>query len=153
MEDLKNRVYNFHEYSVSSRLISAIVDGKQKNSPLHMSSDEFNGATESYYRNELRKHHISEALSILKEDLAGLYQDMLSESDPPAKALRYVLEDLRAPTFIDLLRDDVVDGHASLEHLVKLIHLILVVEYIDQRAMKHDEADNGPAPIYRAGNS
>ena len=153
MKDLENRVNNFDEFSVASRLIAAIVNGKQKKSPLNMNSDEFNGATENYYRNELRKHHISEALSILREDLSLIDKSILSVNDSLSKALRFVLEDLRATTFLDLLRNDIVEGRARLEHLVKLIHLILVVEYIDQRAAKHDEADNGPAPVYRTGNS
>jgi hypothetical protein len=153
MKDLENRVNNFDEFSVASRLITAIVNGKQKKSPLNMNSDEFNGATENYYRNELRKRHISEALSILREDLSLIDKSILSVNDSLSKALRFVLEDLKATTFIDLLRNDIVEGRASLEHLVKLIHLVLVVEYIDQREAKHDEADNGPAPVYRAGNS
>ena len=153
MKDLENRVNNFDEFSVASRLITAIVNGKQKKSPLNMNSDEFNGATENYYRTELRKRHISEALSILREDLSLIDKSILSVNDSLSKSLRFVLEDLRATTFIDLLRNDIVEGRASLEHLVKLIHLILVVEYIDQLAVKHDEADNGPAPVYRAGNS
>jgi hypothetical protein len=153
MEDLGDRVKNFEEFSVASRLIRSILNGKPKKSSLNMNSDEFNSATENYYRNELRKRHISEALSMLREDLSILDGSILSVNDLPSGALGFVLEGLKGTALIDRLRNDVLEGRASLEHLVKLIHLILVVEYIDQFATKHDETDDGPAPIYRAGNT
>jgi hypothetical protein len=153
IEDLGERVANFEECSVASRLIRGILNGKQKKSPLNMNSDEFNSAAENYYRNELRKRHISEALSILREDLSIIDGSVLGVNDSPSKALGFVLGGLKGTSLIDRLRNDVVEGRASLEHLVKLIHLILVVEHIDRLTSNYNEADDGPAPVYRAGNT
>jgi hypothetical protein len=153
MKDLWERINNFDEYSVSSRLIKGILNSKQKHSPLNMDSDEFNNAAESYYRGDLKRRHISEALLSLKEDCRMIDKSILSSNDSLSKTLRFILNDSRATQILDILKDDVVEERVDLEHLIKLIHLILVVEYTDQLAAKHEEAEDDPAPVYRAGNS
>jgi hypothetical protein len=77
---------------------------------------------------------------------------ILSSNDSLSKTLRFILNDSGAMQMLDILKDDVVEERVNLEHLTKLIHLVLVVEYIDQLAAKHEEAEDDPAPVYRTGN-
>jgi hypothetical protein len=153
IKDLWERINDFNEYSVSSRLMKGILNSKQKHSPLNMDSDEFNYAAESYYRGDLKKRHISEASLSLKEDCRMMDKSILGSSDAISKALQFILNDSGAAQMLAILGDDVVEERVDLEHLIKLIHLILVVEYVDQLAAKHEEAEDDPAPVYRAGNS
>jgi hypothetical protein len=153
MKDLWERINDFDEYSVSSRLIRGILNSKQKHSPHDMDSDEFNYAAEGYYRGDLKRRHISEALLSLTEDCRMMDKSILGSGDSISKAMRFILNDSGAARMLAILTDDVVEERVDLEQLIKLIHLILVVEYIDQLAAKHEEAEDDPAPVYRAGNS
>jgi hypothetical protein len=152
IKDLKNRINNFEEFSVAPRLIKGILKSKQKHSPLNMDSDAFNSAAENYYRGDLKRSHMLEALLFLKEDCRMIDKGILSSNDSLSKTLRFILNDSGAMQMLDILKDDVVEERVSLEHLTKLIHLVLVVEYIDQLAAKHEEAEDDPAPVYRTGN-
>lgn len=153
MKDLRERIYDFDGYSVSSRLIRGILNDKRKNSPLDMDSDEFNSTAESYYRGSLKRRHISEALSSLKEDLKIIDRNIPNTNNDLSKVLRFVVHDAGAAQALEVLNDDVIEERASLEGVIKLIYLILVVEYVDQAAAKREEVTDGPAPIHRAGNA
>ena len=152
IKDLKNRINNFEEFSVAPRLIKCILKSKQKQSPLNMDSDAFNSAAENYYRGDLKRSHMLEALLFLKEDCRMIDKGILSSNDSLSKTLRFILNDSGAMQMLDILKDDVVEERVNLEHLTKLIHLVLAVEYIDQLAAKHEEAEDDPAPVYRTGN-
>ena len=152
IKDLKNRINNFEEFSVAPRLIKGILKSKQKHSPLNMDSDAFNSAAENYYRGDLKRSHMLEALLFLREDCRMIDKGILSSNDSLSKTLRFILNDSGAMQMLDILKDDVVEERVNLEHLTKLIHLVLVVEYIDQLAAKHEEAEDDPAPVYRTGN-
>ena len=152
IKDLKNRINNFEEFSVAPRLIKGILKSKQKHSPLNMDSDAFNSAAENYYRGDLKRSHMLEALLFLKEDCRMIDKGILSSNDSLSKTLRFILNDSGAIQMLDILKDDVVEERVNLEHLTNLIHLVLVVEYIDQLAAKHEEAEDDPAPVYRTGN-
>jgi hypothetical protein len=152
IKDLKNRINNFEEFSVAPRLIKGILKSKQKHSPLNMDSDAFNSAAENYYRGDLKRSHMLEALLFLKEDCRMIDKGILSSNDSLSKTLRFILNDSGAMQMLDILKDDVVEERVNLEHLTKLIHLVLAVEYIDQLAAKHEEAEDDPAPVYRTGN-
>jgi hypothetical protein len=152
IKDLKNRINNFEEFSVAPRLIKCILKSKQKQSPLNMDSDAFNSAAENYYRGDLKRSHMLEALLFLREDCRMIDKGIMSSNDSLSKTLRLILNDSGAMQMLDILKDDVVEERVNLEHLTKLIHLVLAVEYIDQLAAKHEEAEDDPAPVYRTGN-
>lgn len=153
MKDLQGRINNFAEYSVSSRLIKEILNTKSIKSPLDMDSDDFNSSAESYYRDDLKRHHIQEALLSFREDLRKIDKSVFSTDDALSKALRFILQDLGVIQLFDLVKDDVAEERISLENLIRLLYLVLIVEYIDQRTVKNEEYEDDPAPVYRAGNS
>jgi hypothetical protein len=153
MKDMWSRLNDFDEHSVYSRLMKGIIKDKQKTSPLAINSDEFNYAAEGYYRNDLKKRHMQQALLCFGDDLRMIDKSILSVNDVISKTLRFVLQDQSATQLLNNVMDDVVEERINLENLIALIHLVLVVEYIDQLGAKNEEYEDGPAPIYRAGNS
>lgn len=153
MTDLWERITNFGRHSVASRLVTRIVGKSGLWPALQMKSEEFNYAAERYYRGELQRRHIGEALSLLEEDMKALDRSILSADHALAKALAYVLKGKRATDFLSEVGPEVVNETASLQSLARLIHLVLLTEYADQSAAPHQEICYGPAPVYRAGNS
>ena len=153
LADLSERVNDFDACSVSSRLIRAIVNGKGIRSALNRESEKFNLAAEEYYRKDLKRKHMAEALSYLKEDITSIDKGILIPEEPLAKTLNFLLEGGRAIQAIETMGSEVLEDRIGLEHLVKLIHLVLAVERADQRATENEEVDNDIPPVCRAGSS
>jgi hypothetical protein len=120
-----------------------------------MDSDEFNRAAERYYREDLRRRHMEEALGFLAEDLPGT--DRRAAHAPAVhRALQFVLAGQGPSEFLARTRADALEERLPLETLRRLIfvliaHIALVKAECGHTLAKDGIHDHDP-PVYRAGN-
>jgi hypothetical protein len=69
LKDLGTRIEPATTTSATARLTGAILDRSGARTPLKVSADTFNAASEAYYREELRAAYIREGFHDLREDL------------------------------------------------------------------------------------
>jgi hypothetical protein len=88
---------------------------------------------ESYYRNDLRKAHIEEALKLLKEDFNKL--DMWADFRDNAykDALKHILHTQSASEFLEATAKGIAQDTLSVETLRRLIHLTILSIHADQK--------------------
>lgn len=75
IKDLFNRI-NDPKNSTANKITSKVMDNFGKKLPLDVKSEDFNFATEKFYRNELRLKHMNEGIEILKKDLKDKIENM-----------------------------------------------------------------------------
>jgi hypothetical protein len=156
IKDLKLRLEHPEEHSAIGRLTRGILAQTGAKHPLELAGVEFNRAAESYYRTTLKKNHIREAVDYLSRDLR-------EPEGQVSEAMRRLykttaLNGMNRPLqFIDSVRDGIVEGTASLEEIVELIHLLIGVIHADKKRCEEitketRSNDHDPTPIHRAGN-
>mgnify|MGYP000997874553 CR=1 FL=1 len=123
-------------------------------SPMGMDAKEFNLAAERYCRENLREHHISEALDIVSESCRSLDTEDGSLDEECRRGLRSILHGESAESFIGRARDEIVNEGADIVTLRKSINLMLLVAGRDERGFASETAGSGSrydtASVYRA---
>jgi hypothetical protein len=127
MKDLENRLSQPDMCSSASKITTEILQSKGKLSPMDISSDDFNQATESFYRDTLRKRHMLEGLIVLKEECTTL------DNDDNRHVLKVILDNCRPDDFIAGIKDRLVNDDLSEDELRRLIKLILLTVEMDRR--------------------
>lgn len=126
MEDLEERVTNPDTASAAGRLTRAILDTAGAYSPMSLPGSAFNPAAERYYRETLKKHHLTEALEHFAAELRRLDDWETWRRGRFNKPMLWVLNGKSAPHFLKRVARDVVDETASEKTLLTLIHLVLL---------------------------
>ncbi|HRT26814.1 MAG TPA: hypothetical protein P5573_01725 [Syntrophales bacterium] len=133
IKDLVSRLDHPDEFSTAGRLTRGIVEEANTNAPMKLSAKEFNSAAERYYRERLRKRHLTEALQCLEKGLRKIERCSDDADSASILALRATLGNRRLQDFLRPIEEDVVEDRVSLGDLVKLIHLSLIHTYAERR--------------------
>jgi hypothetical protein len=126
IEDLKARLENPLEFSASGKLISGILESAGADSPMKLAADEFNLASEQYYRTVLKKRHLVEAMRFLHEDLQAVDLSSAASQSDYREALSHTTKGRDACEFLSAIEDDILNEAASPDVLRALIDLILI---------------------------
>lgn len=124
LAELRRRLERPEDESTAGRLTRGILDRLGAKNPLKVKAQDFNRAAEGYYRDDLRLHHLREALAFLREDL-----ERPTEKTPQNSALfnrlsGRLLED--APRlFADACRE-LPAGAETPETVARLLNLMLL---------------------------
>lgn len=131
--NLEMRVEKPEIYSTGAKLQKGVQEHAGISDPFKLSGMEFNAAMESYYRNDLRKAHIEEALKLLKEDFNKL--DMWADFRDNAykDALKHILHTQSASEFLEATAKGIAQDTLSVETLRRLIHLTILSIHADQK--------------------
>jgi hypothetical protein len=86
LADLKLRITRPEAHSAAGRLTRGILDQLGARHPHKVRATEFNRAAEHYYRDELNRRHLREALSFLEQDLYRLPPGLVTDA-PLARLL------------------------------------------------------------------
>ena len=126
MDDLEARITDPDHHAVSGRLTRRIIDAAGVSTPFKLSGDEFNQAAERYYRNDLRKQHLAEALCVLEDACTEL--DAAAADDPElALALRQLLHEKTIHAFLSEVHDDVLKDRIGIRCLEVLICILVLL--------------------------
>jgi len=131
LDDLRARIED-PSLTASGKLGKGILEGLNARDPLAVKATDFNAAAERYYRDDLCRKQMREALSFLEEDFAvppawkegekTIVKSLLGERDPVG--------------FLRECVDDVLFDSASTESLEKLMGLVIL-------SIHHDTVEAG----------
>jgi hypothetical protein len=124
--DLRARLENPQKFSASGKLTGGILESTGADSPMNLTADEFNLASELYYRTVLKKKHLVEAMRFLHEDLLAMELGSAESGSDYREVLSYSTKNRDACKFLTTVENDVLEEAASLEVLKALINLVLV---------------------------
>ncbi len=131
LRKLKARIEDPANFSAAGRLTQGILKEGNGSSPLNLSGREFNLAAEKYYRQDLRKRHILEALGVLKTDFMKIDSHTICGDCLFRAGLKTILDDKNSLSFLTQAEKDLLEERATEETLRKLIHLTLLTIYSD----------------------
>lgn len=127
MEDLKQRITEPEAYSVAGKLAKDICNGAPKSMVMRMNGYEFNKSAECYYREDLRKKHICEALKVITEDCSKMdFAANMSESDL-TKAFEKELGSEPAGEFFKKTKKDLNEDKLAPGEIIKSIKLLALI--------------------------
>lgn len=126
--DLEQRLDCPRQYSAAGRLMSEIG----VRNPLKQDAASFNQAAESYYRNELRKKHIQQAMELLIADLRGLENGDSFADRELRPLLAKITQDRSAVDFCRSVQSDLLNDCLGLQPLKRLLNLMLIAEQRDR---------------------
>ncbi|HWU41103.1 MAG TPA: hypothetical protein VN203_25910, partial [Candidatus Acidoferrum sp.] len=154
LADLSLRLDFAEEWSVAGRLIRGILEKAEETSALDLDGRRFNLCAEAYYREDLRRRHMAEALHLLAEDFEAL--DRLGpNTSHAAGVLRLVVGDRGAGAFLAGIQQAVLDERVAIEDLRALMSVILISVYHDSaeaeaRPNEPNERVEHPASVRRS---
>ena len=130
LDDLERRLEQPQQYSAAGRLVRDIQGHKVR--PLAQDAGEFNLRAESYYREELRKHHIQQAANFLQEDLRQL-ENTTERCDGELRPLfMEMMQGKSVSTFWRSIKSDLLNDQLGVQPLKRLLNLMLLVEQRDR---------------------
>jgi len=126
LEDLEARLRE-PALTASGKLVGGILENLDVRDPLAVKAGEFNLAAERYYRNELCRRQMREALEFLKEDFAGAEAWKEGEKSN----VKSILGDRDPVEFLRLSTEEIVGDTAAREVLEKVIGLLILCVHHD----------------------
>ena len=153
MADLKLRLTRPEEYSTSGKLTRGILNQLGARSPLKVKAEEFNRAAELYYRNDLSKQHLCEALSFLEQEANRLAPGPLG-SALARSPLGKLPENKNS--FFALARQELLTGTESADTVLSVLNLMLLNFSLQTDAAKQKPVETtshhaSHSSIHRAG--
>ena len=130
IRDLKQRLNPTNNGSALESLLEGILNEAGTTKPLRASAENFNTATERFYRGALQKRFVGEALDLFARDLQALLDRAATGSAEESTALQTILNGEDPVSFLKAVRGNVLEGKASQSVVIKLVGLmILVIRY------------------------
>jgi hypothetical protein len=126
LEDLALRIKEGEQHAAAQRLTRRICDSAGAGSCMAMRGDEFNAAAESFYRKQLKKEQMAQALDVWCEQVRQLDGLAAWRSGVYNQALLSVLKGKDAAAFIGSLRSAVLAEDLPTGSIKRLIHLLLL---------------------------
>ncbi len=130
MNDLEARIDD-PEHAASGKLTRQILDHAGAATPFRLRGDEFNRAAEAVYRNDLRRQHLTEAMSVFEKECLDLEKAAATHDSELAQALRRLLREKSLREFLPEIRDEVLKDRINIHHLGVLICILVLLSHYD----------------------
>jgi len=131
VRDLRLRLELPGLFSAAGRITSGVLSELGALDPLAVPAQDFNLATEGFYRGPLRFRQLEEGLRELEQDLAQV--ECAAVRDLSMKeALKALLGDASAPGFLRSVKRDCLADTLPADGLRRLIHLLLLSSHYDR---------------------
>lgn len=135
--DLKQRIEDPGNHSVEGRLVRAILDRSGGYASAALDADSFNLGAERYYRDDLSRHHLTEAFDLLLTELGGWQKGGAQFIDHELfQSILPGAVDARA--WLTARRDDLLADRLGEDDLRRLIHLTVLVIDAGARGLPGD---------------
>lgn len=126
IKDLAVRLDNEEKASVAGKLKNAVLNRMGVENEFQVRAEEFNTEAENYYRDDLRRQHLTEALGFLSEDMDSIRKDFNFYGRLCDSVAVESFEINEPIAFLESQRKAFVDNKSSLEDIVRLIRLTLI---------------------------
>lgn len=143
LDDLEERLLRPAARSVAGRLVADVLEETGAPSPLRLDAATFNQGAERFYRERLRRRHLSEAAEVVAGELRRLDADPRARdaASPPAALLALLLGAESAAAFFARLRPALEAETLGLAQLTRLIRLLIVYEAFQEAEVEGAEED------------
>lgn len=121
LEDLEIRLKYPDQFSACGKLTSGVLSCAGALRPCDLSAEEFNSSAEKFYREDLRKRHIEEALDFLEQDVVSLEK---MDLDSGLRQLPVTRDTASLPR---RLHGGIMNEDLPVAELRRLIYLVLSV--------------------------
>ncbi len=128
LDDLESRCED-EQQQASERLINSVLGGGAR-SAINVEAREFNCMAEDFYREGLRREHLREAFSHLRDDLVALNK---SGSDESRQRIRFGVRVQDPARFLQDVEARLPADDLSLEEVAALLNLLMVFTEQDAR--------------------
>jgi hypothetical protein len=132
LSDLEQRLASPQTHGTAGRLTAAILNKTGADQPMKLNAATFNQAAEQYYRNDLKRTNLQEALAVLADRAARLDSMASWRRGTYNRSLMKILAGRSAADFVAAAGKDAVSEQATMAQLIPLILLTLLV--IDHQA-------------------
>ena len=126
LSDLTQRIADGPQRAAAGRLTRRICATAGVKSSTALSGDEFNAAAESFYRKNLKKEQMRQAMDLWREQARQLDNFSTWRSGVFNQGLFATLKGRDAAAFIDSLQSAVLAEELAVPALTRLIHLMLL---------------------------
>ncbi len=133
--DLEIRLSSPRKHAAVARLNSRICAEAGAKTPLDLNATDFNLAAERCYRENLRKHHLEEALVQLEEELQQLDSGRIPLNPMAREALTQLLGEKGGVEFFSPLRSRILSDQLHEEELRTLLHLLLLLVHLNDHTV------------------
>jgi hypothetical protein len=147
LDDLERRLEDLQGNSVLDRLTQGILEKAGAPSPLKISGEVFNQAAEQYYREDLRKAHMEEALAVLEEEFRKLDSHILCEDCFYQSAHKFLLGGRSAAEYLIRVKKDLLEESIPVDAIRKLIHLTLLIIHSNMKQYELDMKEEPAAHL------
>lgn len=127
LSDLSTRCKD-EEQQANHRLLAGILDGSGTD-PMRIEAREFNRMAEAYYREDLRRQHLREAIAHLRDDTIDLEQGAVGEI---RGALRHGVRIQDSERFLAGVDERIVNDGLSLHETSSLLNLMILLSWRDR---------------------
>jgi hypothetical protein len=142
LAELARRLEEPSEGSAAGRLLHGILKKAGVSSAFRLDAGEFNRCAEAFYRDELRRSHLTEAVDLLGEDFKAL--DRKADDDYRLRqSLREMLGERTATEYLRAVREDLLAERLPARELRRLLGL-LVQSAARERAAGEVQRDGQP---------
>jgi hypothetical protein len=139
--DLALRLDEKSHRTAADRLLGGILGTAGAADPMRLTAAEFNGAAERYYRTDLRRHHLSAALDLLRADLNAMDDWPAWRSGRYNAAMLYLFKGRSADQFVVDAGPDLMADRLSPEALKTLILALVLTVETQRRQAQPDSMD------------
>ncbi|MCB2187011.1 MAG: hypothetical protein KQJ78_11380 [Deltaproteobacteria bacterium] len=159
LEDLAWRLAYPERRSALGRLTMGAVDQAGGASPLEVPAGEFNAAAESYYQGPLRRRHLTQGLTFLREELARGPGRAALEDPDLRRAWRHLCRRGDPAEFLTAAMPQAAAGTLSEAETLRLLDLLLLNLATNARRFRprdraaqgiENNVASGSAPVHRA---
>ena len=126
LQDLSDRLDDGDSRSVADSLTHRICQAAGVSSPMALSGEEFNAAAEAFYREQLKKEQMAQALDLWCQQVRQMDSMASWRSGRYNQALLSVLQGRDAADFVDARRSGILAEALPSSSIVRLIHLMLL---------------------------
>lgn len=152
--DLKRRLDEPERYSASGKLTRGILEEVNAKAPMKARAEEFNRGAERFYRGTLRRRHMEEGLSFLRDDFRKIDRMVASGAEGIRATLAKLGIEGGAEEYLDKVGAEYLSDRLRGDRLLRLINLTLLT--LDQDGEEAETVitrgkEDDATPVYRAG--
>lgn len=136
IENLEQRINCPQAYAVGNRLTRQILKHKQNKNPYKMEGQEFNKASEAYYRQDLRRQHIKAAFTHFKDAVKQLDSWDSWRSGQYNQSMLTILDGKNGDEYLAAVERALLDDALAEDEYKKLIYLMLLVFHQQKTEME-----------------
>ncbi len=139
LSDLEMRLGSPHLRSAKAKLLQGVLGESSHKKAVRMDAGEFNLAAERYYRDELRRQYLDEALGFVIEDIAAIEDNAYTLDSRLLHAVASLSKRRDIKGLCNELRKKLLSDSLSTDEIKMLVNIIMVVVLYNTTLFKNSE--------------